>query len=101
MANKKAVLLQLAEYFAKKGSMMSPAEYKAADDAPMRFIVAKRPFGSWARMQAMVKANHLDLWMKTQAPAVPVSDPVNTGEAFKPKTKVASKAKAAPKKAKK
>ena len=40
MANKKAVLLQLAEYFADKGSMMSPAEYKAADDAPMRFIVA-------------------------------------------------------------
>ena len=44
---------------------------------------------------------------KTQAPApaVPASDPVNTGEAFKakvaPKAKVASKAKAAPKKAKK
>ena len=107
MANKKAVLLQLAEYFADKGSMMSPAEYNAADDAPMRFIVAKRPFGSWARMQAMVKSNHLDLWLKTQAPApaVPASDPVNTGEAFKakvaPKAKVASKAKAAPKKAKK
>ena len=61
MANKKAVLLQLAEYFAEKGSMMSPVEYKAADDAPIRFMVAKRPFGSWARMQAMVKANFPDL----------------------------------------
>ena len=58
MANKKAVLLQLAEYFADKGSMMTPAEYKAADDAPIRFMVAKRPFGSWARMQGMIKANH-------------------------------------------
>ena len=60
MANKKAILLQLAEYFAEKGSMMSPVEYKAADDAPIRFMVAKRPFGSWARMQAMVKANFPD-----------------------------------------
>ena len=100
MANKKAVLLQLAEYFADKG-MMTPAEYKAADDAPIRFMVAKRPFGSWARMQAMIKANHLDLWLKAQgpAPAAPAPEPK---VAPKPKPKVAAKAKAAvPKAAKK
>ncbi len=100
MANKKAVLLQLAEYFADKG-MMTPAEYKAADDAPIRFMIAKRPFGSWARMQAMIKANHLDLWLKAQgpAPAAPAPEPK---VAPKPKPKVAAKAKAAaPKAAKK
>jgi len=94
MANKKAVLLTLAEYFAKKG-MMNPAEYKAAADAPIRLVVAKRPFGSWARMQAMIKANHPDLWAKATTPAAPA--PKAT-----PKPKVAPKAKAAaPKAAKK
>jgi len=71
MAVKKAVLKQLADYFSKKGQMMSPTEYKAADDTPIRFIVAKRPFGSWARMQQMVKANFPAQWEKANkvAPA--------------------------------
>ena len=71
MANKKAVLKQLADYFAKKGQMMSPVEYKAANDAPIRFIVAKRPFGSWARMQQMIEVNFPAQWEKANkvAPA--------------------------------
>jgi len=75
MANKKAVLNKLADYFADKGRMMSPAEYKAAQDAPIRFMVAKRPFGSWARMQSMIKVNFPAKWEKankivaTPAPA--------------------------------
>lgn len=64
MANKKAILKQLADYFADKGKMMTPAEYKAAEDMPIRFMVAKRPFGSWARMQGMVKANFPEQWAK-------------------------------------
>ena len=64
MAVKKVVLGQLADYFAKKGQMMSPTEYKAADDAPIRFIIAKRPFGSWARMQQMIQANFPAQWEK-------------------------------------
>ena len=92
MANKKAVLLQLAEYFASKGKMMTPVEYKAANDAPIRFMVAKRPFGSWARMQAMIKVNHPTLWMKAQSAPAPTP---------KATPKVATTAKAAPKKAKK
>ena len=43
------------EYFKKKGKILSIDEYKAADDAPMRFMVAKRAFGSWARMEQMIK----------------------------------------------
>ena len=69
MANKKAQLKQLADYFAEKGKFMSAAEYKAAEDAPMRFTIAKRPFGSWSRMQSMLKVNFPEQWEKTQAPA--------------------------------
>ena len=43
------------EYFKAKGKILSIEEYKAAEDAPMRFMVAKRAFGSWARMQQMLK----------------------------------------------
>ena len=95
MANKKAVLEQLANYFADKGQMMSPTEYKAAADAPIRFMIAKRPFGSWARMQGMIKANFPQQWEKANK-IVPA--PVVKPKAAAPKK---AKAKVAPKKAKK
>ena len=73
MANKKIVLKQLADYFADKGSILSVAEYKAAEDKPMRYMVAKRPFGSWHRMTSMVKHNFPEQWeaanAETPAPA--------------------------------
>ena len=100
MANKKLVLKQLADYFAEKGQMMSPVEYKAADDAPIRFMVAKRPFGSWSRMQQMMKVNFPAEWEKANniaAPA-PTPKPATAKPIFK---KVKAKAKVAPKKAKK
>ena len=97
MANKKIVLKQLADYFAKKGNVLSVAEYKAAEDRPMRYMVAKRPFGSWARMQGMVKVNFPDQWAKANSAAAPAPAPK---AAVAPKA--ASKpAQAAPKKAKK
>jgi hypothetical protein len=97
MANKKAILKQLADYFAGKGMMMNPSEYKAANDAPIRYMVAKRPFGSWARMQGMVKVNFPDQWAQANSAAAPAPAPK---AAVAPKA--ASKpAQAAPKKAKK
>ena len=57
MANKKEMLKQLADYFAEKGKFLSAAEYKAAEDVPMRFVIAKRPFGSWSRVASMIKTN--------------------------------------------
>jgi hypothetical protein len=95
MATKKAVLKQLADYFAKKGQMMSPAEYKANDDAPIRFMVAKRPFGSWARMQQMIEVNFPKQW--AVANKLPISEPAPKAAA----AAVKAKAKTAPKKAKK
>ena len=94
MAVKKAVLKQLADYFAKKGQMMSPAEYKANDDAPIRFAVAKRPFGSWARMQQMIQVNFPVQWEKANKVA-----PVPKVAAVDAMKKAAAKAKTAPKQA--
>jgi len=64
--NRPQVLKVLMEYFKKKGKILSIDEYKAAEDVPMRFMVAKRAFGSWARMQQMMKAAG---WTDTPAPA--------------------------------
>lgn len=98
MANKKAILNQLADYFAKNG-MMTPSEYKSAADAPMRYMLAKRPFGSWTRMQGMIKSNFPDQWAKAmgvEAPA-PVVEKAPAPKVAAPK----KAAPAAPKKAKK
>ena len=68
MANKKVVLKQLAEYFGKKGHIMSATEYKAAGDVPMRFMIAKRPFGSWGRMKQMCEVNFPEMFIQKEAP---------------------------------
>jgi hypothetical protein len=68
MANKKVVLKQLAEYFGNKGHLMSANEYKAATDVPMRFMIAKRPFGSWGRMLQMCKVNFPEMFETKEAP---------------------------------
>ena len=91
MANKAAILKQLADYFAEKGKVLTVAEYKAADDRPIRYMVAMRPFGSWSRMQSMLRRNFPEQWEATQVPA-PAPAP-------KPAPKAAPK-KAAPKAAK-
>jgi hypothetical protein len=90
MAVKKVVLGQLADYFAKKGQIMSPTEYKAADDAPIRFAVAKRPFGSWARMQQMIQVNFPAQWEKANKVAAAPAPKVAAVDAMK---KAAAKAK--------
>jgi hypothetical protein len=94
MANRKVVLKQLADYFAEKGQMMSPTEYKAADDTPIRWMVAKRPFGSWARMQQMIEVNFPAQWEKANKIA-----PAPKAAAASAMKKAAAKAKTAPKQA--
>ena len=96
MANKKAILNQLADFFAKQGKVLTPSEYKALGaDAPIRFMVAKRPFGSWSRMTQMLKVNFPDQWAKANPEPAAAPAPKAEPKAA-PKT-----AKAAPKKAKK
>ena len=69
------------DYFMSKGKVYTIDEYKAAADAPMRFAVAKRAFGSWARMTQMIE--HKMRVDNTPMPA-PTPDP-------KPKAKPAPK----------
>ena len=96
MANKKAILNQLADFFAKQGKVLTPSEYKALGaDVPMRFMAAKRPFGSWSRMTQMLKTNFPDQWAKANPEPAAAPAPKAEPKAA-PKT-----AKAAPKKAKK
>jgi len=95
MANKKVVLKQLADYFADKGSILSVAEYKAAEDKPMRYMVAKRPFGSWHRMSSMVKSNFPEQWEAANPVSTPAPAPTPAPKAA-PK-KVAPKAASAKK----
>ena len=94
MANKKAILEQLANFFAEQGKVLTPSEYKSMgnDDVPMRFMVAKRPFGSWSRMTQLLKVNFPDQWAKANKE---VATPAKAEVKAAPKT-----AKAAPKKAK-
>ena len=96
MANKKAILEQLANFFAEQGKVLTPSEYKSMghEDVPMRFMVAKRPFGSWSRMTQMLKINFPDQWAKANQAVAPT--PAKAEVKAAPKT-----AKAAPKKAKK
>ena len=69
--NKPAILKTLMDYFMSKGKVYTIDEYKAAEDAPMRFAVAKRAFGSWARMTQMIehKMRVDDTPMPAPAPA--------------------------------
>ena len=87
------MLKQLADYFAEKGKILSPAEYKAADDAPIRFTIAKRPFGSWGRVGQMIKTNFPEQWEKanpsTEVAAAPkvAKAPKKAAKAVKPAAK--------------
>ncbi len=49
-----ALINQLGEYFMKKGKILSIPEYKKQKDAPMRWLLVKREFNSWSRMENFV-----------------------------------------------
>jgi hypothetical protein len=52
--SRKTTLETMKEYFAGKGKFLTIDEYKEADDTPVRFILLKRTFGSWARLKSLV-----------------------------------------------
>lgn len=51
----KAVEL-LSEYFEKKGDILTPKQYKVEKDTPIRLEAVKRTFGTWSRMEKIVRA---------------------------------------------
>jgi hypothetical protein len=46
----------LAAYFEEKGHILTADEYKKQTDTPIRFAIVKKTFGSWNRMENIVRA---------------------------------------------
>ena len=69
MRNKKVVVNQLGEYFMKKGKILSIKEYKEASDAPIRWLIVKRIFNSWSRMESFVNKAFPEIGTVVPAPA--------------------------------
>ncbi len=74
------------EYFKTKGKVLTIDEYKAATDVPMRFMAAKRAFGSWARMTQMVEYKMQMDNVSMEAPK-PAPEPKKAKPAAKPAVK--------------
>ncbi len=67
------MLQTLKDYFATKGRVLSMSEYKEQTDAPYRFIVVKRKFGNWARLETMLSrmGDAIATFPETPEPEVP------------------------------
>ena len=72
MTKKSKALKQIADYMAKKGKVLTLAEYNAETDVPIRSVMVKRVFGgSWARMEGMLKANYPELYEAPKSAPAP------------------------------
>jgi hypothetical protein len=70
MTKKSMALKQISDYMAKKGKVLTLAEYNAETDTPIRSVIVKRTFGgSWARMEQMLQKSYPELYEPTPAPA--------------------------------
>lgn len=57
MTKKKFILSKLALYFAELGRIPSYREYIKDDNVPVRGAIVKRYFGSWNRLESLIKYN--------------------------------------------
>ena len=87
MTRQKRIVKSVADYFVKKGKVMSMKEYIAQEDTPHRARAVRKLTGSWARMLQIIKVSFPEEWEKATNPA-PTPKP-----AAKPKAKVAKKGK--------
>ena len=87
MTRQKRIVKSVADYFVKKGKVMSMKEYIAQEDTPHRARAVRKLTGSWARMLQIIKVSFPEEWEKATNPA-PIPKP-----AAKPKAKVAKKGK--------
>lgn len=51
---RKKIILDLVDYFAEKGNILSKREYINEKDTPHRAVALIRTFGSWSRLAKMV-----------------------------------------------
>jgi len=89
MTRLKRIVKSVADYFVKKGKIMSMKEYIAEDDTPHRARAIRKITGSWARLLQIIKVSFPEEYEKATKPA-PTPKP-----AAKPKfkAKVAKKGK--------
>ena len=89
MTRLKRIVKSVANYFVKKGKIMSMKEYIAEDDTPHRARAVRKITGSWARLLQIIKVSFPEEYEKATKPA-PTPKP-----AAKPKfkAKVAKKGK--------
>ena len=87
MTRLKRIVKSIAEYFAKKGKVMSMKEYIAQNDTPHRARAVRRITGSWARLLQIIRVSFPEEWEKATNP------PPTPKPAAKPKAKAAKKGK--------
>ena len=87
MTRIKRIVKSVADYFVKKGRVMTMKEYIAQGDTPHRARAIRKLTGSWARMLQIIKVSFPEEWEKANNPPPPPKP------AAKPTAKVAKKGK--------
>ena len=89
MTRIKRIVKSVADYFVKKGKVMTMKEYIAEDDTPHRARAIRKLTGSWARMLQIIKVSFPEEWEKANNPPPPPKPAAKP----KPKAYVAKKGK--------
>ena len=89
MTRIKRIVKSVADYFVKKGRVMSMKEYIAQEDTPHRARAIRKLTGSWARMLQIIKVSFPEEWEKANNPPPPPKPAAKP----KPKAYVAKKGK--------
>ena len=89
MTRIKRIVKSVADYFVKKGRVMTMKEYIAEDDTPHRARAIRKLTGSWARMLQIIKVSFPEEWEKANNPPPPPKPAAKP----KPKAYVAKKGK--------
>ena len=91
MTRIKRIVKSVADYFVKKGRVMTMKEYIAEDDTPNRARAIRKLTGSWARMLQIIRVSFPEEWEKANNPPPPPKPAVKPKP--KPKAYVAKKGK--------
>ena len=89
MTRIKRIVKSVADYFVKKGRVMSMKEYIAQEDTPHRARAIRKLTGSWARMLQIIRVSFPEEWEKANNPPPPPKPAAKP----KPKAYVAKKGK--------
>ena len=91
MTRIKRIVKSVADYFVKKGKVMTMKEYIAEDDTPHRARAIRKLTGSWARMLQIIRVSFPEEWEKANNPPPPPKPAAKPKP--KPKAYVAKKGK--------